>query len=335
MSAEASLRSNTYQQHIANRLLRAARVAARNAVVSYANEDEHELRQAAIDCGSAGEFLLKSILAEKDLTLLAAAGHPKSMVALSSAKHSPGVDFDQVSTVNTRQLIELFRAIDGNFKIEADYLKIQNVRNAAIHLAHVDPRKMHATVVSLVALIDLTLRTFRKDAGEFWGLASSEHVEKIRSAAHTEVDLRLSAKVTAARKRLALAIGSYGQLAAEERFAIAEKVVSNGVGETDSSVISSEICPACGHRGVEEFYKYRETSETPTALPNPFEPSEVDYWASVYPVAQDFRCGVCELHLDEAELAAAGLPRELEARDVLLEGYEPFDDGDSDWFYGR
>jgi hypothetical protein len=310
-------------------------VAARNAVVSYANEDEHVARQAAIDCGSACELLLKSILAERDLTLLAAAGNPKSMVALSLAKQSPGVDFDQVSTVNTRQLIDLFKAIDANFKIEADYVMIQNVRNAAIHLAHVDRRKMHATVVSLVALIDLTLRTFRIEAGDFWGVASSEHVDKMRSDAHTEVELRLSAKVTAALNRLTLAIGSYGQLAAEERFAIAEKVWSNQVGETDNSVISSEICPACGYRGVEEFYKYRETSETPTALPNPFDPSEVDYWASVYPVAQDFRCGVCELHLDEAELAAAGLPRELDARDVLLEGYEPFDDGDSDWFYGR
>lgn len=336
MSVNSKIRGNPYQLHIANRLLRAGRAAARNAILSYAHEDEQHVRQAAIDCGSAGEYLLKSILAEKDLTLLAAAGDPKSMVALSSAKESPRADFDQVITVNTRQLIELFRAIDGNLKIEADYLKIQTVRNAAIHLAHVDSRKLREAVMSLVNLVDKALTTFQKDADAFWGVALAEHVEKFRSDAHSEVDRKLSAKLTAARSRHHAVISSYGKQSAADRFAIAEKVVSNEVGETDSSVVTSEVCPACGYLGVESFYKYRETSETPTVLPNPYDPSEVAYWGTVYPVAQDFRCGVCELHLDDAELAAAGLPSELSSRDVLLEDYVPIEEYDeSDWFYGR
>ena len=335
MSAESKLQGSPYQFLIAMRLFLAASLAARNAILTYANEAEHEVRQAAIDCGSASEYLLKSFLAERDLTLLAAAGDPLSMVILSDAKVDPRPALDQVRTVNTDQMMKLFLAIDNNLKIDTDYRKIQGVRNAAVHLAFVDSSKLRESLMSLVNLVDLTLARFGKSADEFWGVSLAEHVEKFRSDIHSEVDRKLSAKLAAARNRLGAEIGRYGQLQAEDRFSIAERAWSNGVGETDNSVITSEKCPACGYQGIESFFKYRDTAEAPTVLPNAYEPSVRDYWGRVYPVAEEFRCGVCELQLDESELAAAGLPRELEARDELLENYEPIDDGDSDWFYGR
>jgi hypothetical protein len=328
--------ANGRQPFIVQRLAQASAFAARSAIQNFASDDLQILRLAAIDAGMAAEYLLKAILADRDLALIADGKDAYSVVALSAANPHPKIDFVRLKTAKTEDLLSRTLQFSPGLTIRNDYLKLQDTRNAAAHLAHANEPDLVVAVQALVRFCDSVLLAFRLNADEFWSPPLLDHLQQIRSDEVTSTTLRLSAKIASARNEIQEIATKFGASEAHDRHTIAERVMLGSLSNSTDYIQQEVVCPVCNYTGVESFYLHRDGSDAVTEIPDLSNKGAYLFYRNAYPVADEFRCGVCGLHLYEDEIRVQGLPYELEPVEELLEDYEPPEsEPDWDWLLGR
>jgi hypothetical protein len=180
------------------------------------------------------------------------------------------------------------------------------VRNAAAHMALVDPEELHAAVLELLKFVRGCLAVRGGEPAGFWGDGLAPLASELLDEATTASRRVVAAKQAAAHARLALLVGALDGAA---RAAVLASLSGRKISSTDHE--EAQACPVCAQQGWLLCGVER----------GPVEWDE-DGGAFVLPTAWPFgfECSVCGLELEgDDELRVFDFPTEIE----LEPDYDP------------
>lgn len=314
---------NPHVESIALHLYRAARDSARVALRQYVSDDSAERLQAALAAGAAAEYLLRAVIASRDPVLLAPPREWSSQIALSRANRQSPLDLRKLRTVPTADALKLLREISPTTPI-ADFTPVMEVRNAAAHMAMVDGASLSDAIQKLVNIAESLHALVDATTEDFWGEDLSSLVSELQSEYFDAVRTRLESKYVYARARLGRVTEG---LSAAEREATLRALETRTVpwSSGDDHKNEDQACPACGRNGVMTYvvseYGDPETEVDDDGL-TPW------HFRAIYYESLMFQCPVCGLHLQDGEIAAAGLDDEHDVEYEQIE--DPYADFEPD-----
>ncbi|MFF0174776.1 hypothetical protein [Micromonospora profundi] len=302
-----------------------ARHHARQAIELFANDDQDGLTQAAVSAGCAVELLAKAFIASVEHALLAERGDRDTILILTGNANLTTARIAEMKTVGALEALKLAKYLHPPlpFNVQSDQVVLR-ARNSAAHMGIVLPDELRAAVAVMCRLVDGLLAALSLKRNEYWGSHALKVVDEILDIAKSEVRRIVAAKVSAAERRFA---GLVSGLDAAGR-AVVLAALSRRSPYTIADHNEPQECPACEQQGwlichVDEGQPEVEYDDDGNQYS--FAPR------TAYPSA--FECPVCELELEEEELAEFDYPMEIELepnRDPYL-NYEP----DEDWFRDR
>src|SRR5258708_26827046 len=266
--------------------------------------DGNDVAIAGLHAGIAVEHLAKCYLASIHPVLLAEKGCDlDTLLRLVGKGELARTSAYGIKTVGG---VEAFRRVryllpEFRFNDQADGF-LFSVRNSVGHLGLAsDVRKAMRIMVSL---IDPLLTAAGYDRTMFWSNRILT-VDTLRDETMDEMQATLRMKYEAARQHLESLLAGLDSAARETLKAIIAK------GSHPSSDHEEPYsCPVCGSQGWLICSREHDLVE---------DESDPDYAAIIFnePVAYpvSFRCNVCELDLEDAELEAAGMPSQIDLPD--------------------
>ncbi|QKW14260.1 hypothetical protein [Verrucosispora sp. NA02020] len=302
-----------------------ARNHARQAIELFANEDQEGLSQAAISAGCAVELLAKAYIASVEHGLLAEKGDRDTVLILSGNANLASARIAEMKTIGALESLKMAKYLHPAlpFIVQSDQVVLR-VRNAAVHMAMVLPDELRASVAVMCRLVDGLLAALSLDRDDYWGDHAVGVVDEILDMAKSEVRRIVAAKIAAAERRFSILIS--GLDSAGKTVVLA--ALSGRTPYTIADHNEPQECPACKQQGwlvchVDEGQPEVEYDDNGTR--HEFAPR------AAYP--STFECPVCDLDLQEEELAEFDYPMEieLEANSDPYSDYEPGED----WFRGR
>ncbi len=309
---------NPYHRQLANRLYSAGKIAAKDAVLHFLSEDYERKLSAALSCGLATEYLLKSAIARKDL-LLISSQDLDSRIAFSGANLGNKLLSSQVRTAQWRDLVKITERLYPKIEFSAHLEKVFQVRNAAAHLALVDSSELSEAILELITFVSSILAETGEFEEIYWGTEVFEHVQHIKANAHDVIVNSISAKKTIASACLNAKRADFDK-DTWEKFALGlEENLSREVSDDKYSFAQSETCPLCGYSGLTSFHIYDgEKPELKFADDQNFH--RFPYLLRLlYPIADEFKCSVCQLKLTYDEMALLGMKVEAEPIEEVLD----------------
>jgi hypothetical protein len=302
-----------------------ARHHARQAIELFANDDQAGLTQAAVSAGCAVELLAKAFLASVEHGLLAEKGDRDTVLILSGNANLTSAQIAEMKTVGALESLKIAKHLHPPlpFNIQSDQVVLR-VRNAAAHMGMVLPDELRAAVAVMCRLVDGLLAALSLKRDDYWGRDAVGVVDEILDIAKSEVRRIVAAKIAAAERRYA---GLVSGLDAAGRVVVLAALSRRGPYMIADHNEPQE-CPACKQQGwlvchVDEGQPEVEYGDDGNQYA----------FASRTAYPSIFECPVCELELEEEELAEFDYPMEieLEPNNDPYSDYEP----DEDWFRGR
>lgn len=299
----------------------AAHHHAHRALQNFVSDDRFELLDAAVSAGTALELTAKAAIAQIEPTLLADRTDRDTLLMLSGNGQHAEARATRIRTVGALAAFQLVRHFHKSIAIaESAAREVFETRNAAAHIGIVDRTEVRAATSTMSRAVDSILIAMGADRASFWG-GRVHIVDGLIQEQRETVAQIVAAKLAAARERVAsISAGLSPEIRQTLLSALSRKTVSSDHEEPIT-------CPACGQQawlvcGVEEGEA--EWESDPDA---PFD------WISMVAYPLELDCSVCELSLDQAELAHLGLDSEfeLEPREAYAADYEP----DEDLWRGR
>ncbi|WP_426736971.1 hypothetical protein [Plantibacter sp. 2H11-2] len=181
------------------RLWEASASSARFAVSHYADPDDQVLLRAALSLGHAAEQLIMACVASVDTALLADGKVPAARFALSKGNVIGALDIHSLRTITWGEGHTILRQLDPKLGDQVDIKFVMETRNAAAHIAIVDPADLAEAVVKLAHVVGLLpglVPSFSED--DYWGPTHLAVVTGLRDARADQVKLVLDAKLLAA-----------------------------------------------------------------------------------------------------------------------------------------
>jgi hypothetical protein len=275
-------------------------------VALFVSEDRNELLQAAVSVGCAVELIAKAFVASVEHTLLADKGETDAILILADKGHLDKVSpTDLKSITATEGLLRAKRlhpTLVFNVSTPSDQIVLK-VRNAAAHMALVDRTELRRAVLVMCRVIEGLLTPLGLEREPFWGSFALPVVDELLDQAIGEVRKLIVAKVAAARQRLRDMLE--GLDANGRALVVASLTTRRTLGNGEHN--EPQQCPACDEQGWLLCVVIRNDVE--------YEADEDGHVGALvprtgYPYA--FECPVCELELDEIELAELQLPMVIE-----------------------
>ncbi|MDG4818275.1 hypothetical protein O7628_22590 [Micromonospora sp. WMMD956] len=302
-----------------------ARHHARQAIELFATDDQDGLTQAAVSAGCAVELLAKAFLASVEPGLLAEKGDRDTILILSGNANLASARIAEMKTVGALEALKIAKHLHPSlsFNLQSDQVVLR-VRNSAAHMGMVLPDELRAAVAVMCRLVEGLLAALLLERDKYWGDHAIGVVDEILDVAKSEVRRIVAAKIAVAERRFA---GLVSGLDAAGR-AVVLSALSRRDPYTTADHNEPYQCPACKQQGwlvchVDEGQP--EIGYDDDGTQYSFAPR------TAYPFF--FECPVCELELEEEELAELDYPMEIELdpNSDPYSNYEP----DEDWVRGR
>lgn len=296
------------------RLWEASASSARYAVSHYADADNQVLIRAALSLGHAAEQLIMACVASVDPALLADGKFPAARYALSKGNVSGTLDIHTLRTITWGDGYTLLRQIDPKLKEPTDIKFVMETRNAAAHIALVDPADLADALVKLahaVGQLHSLVPAFVQN--DYWGPTHLSVVTGLRDARADKVKTELDAKLLAATEYFGTLFPSMSAADRETVLVTMEaRKPSRTVSGRDGDAWEPQECPACGRLGY--LHYALENQEDFEEIPDHDKYGNVEnvhVVVSVEWIPLAFECPVCGLDLEEDEV-------------VLVDGIETF-----------
>jgi len=296
------------------RLWEASSSSARYAVSNYADTDGQVLIRAALSLGHAVEQLIMACLATIDTALLADGKVPSARFALSKGNTSGALGIHTLRTTTWGEGYTVLRQVDPKLGEPTDIRFVMETRNAAAHIAMVDPADLAEAVVKLahtVGLLHGLLPGFVE--ADYWGPTHLPVVTGLRGARADKVRLEFDAKLLAATEYFATLFPTMGQADRETVLITMEaRKPTHTVSGRNGDVWERHFCPACTRSGYLHYaLEHQDDHEEVPEYDSYGHVEGVYVEVSVEWIPLAFECPVCNLDLDEDEV-------------VLVDGIDAF-----------
>lgn len=294
-------------------------------MMRYVADEDHDLIEAAQSAGAATEYLIRAVLCLHDPVLLAARNHAPSVVALSRANPVSPLDTLQLRTISYGEALDLLRVIHPSLGLDSDVRAVMDLRNAAAHMAMTNSATLKEAAVRLVQIVSKIHGLLNRAEADYWGVSLAPVIQAMQDEHVTALARTVEAKFARARQLLAELTRDLSPGDAEAVLVAREARSVRWAGDEEEE----HECPVCNRSGW--FVVATEKGE-------PYEyyySDDISWHVEVFRWPTMFQCPVCDLVLEDDELAAAGLPTELDSRDEETE--DPYADWepDEDYLRGR
>jgi hypothetical protein len=294
--------------------------AAKFAQSAHEAHHKGEHHRVAIDAGTALEHLTKACLARRSPALLTEL-KPGNWASLALLCGLPEGRPKQLRTVGLREARERLKTFVTSLASEEDLTLLIDLRDGVVHAAlneEVEERLLVAFVQQAEAmLIDMDT----KWRWIFWGEWSGV-VDALLADASEKVTHRVQIKLAAAKAAFA---EKYGGMSSEIRDLIG-KMEPRFSEEWEEATAE---CPACDSKGVAKGRFWVDE-----AVDYDKESGEPWVYGMVKFTPADFSCQVCGLRLTRpAELAAAGVPADLDFPEIDVATFDEYEYRDDEPFH--
>jgi len=276
-------------------------------------------------------------VASVDTALLADGKLPAARYALSKGNVTGSLEIHSLRTITWGEGYSLLRQIDPKLKEPLDIKFIMETRNAAAHLALVEPGDLADAVVRLahaVGQLHALVPAFVEN--DYWGPAHLSVVTGLRDARADKVKMELDAKLLAATEYFESLFPSMSAVDRETVLVTMEsRKPSRTVSGRSGDVWERQECPAC-FRSAYLHYAL-ENQEDFEEIPDHDKYGNVEnvhVVVSVEWVPLALECPVCGLDLEEDEVQLVDGIESFIAEDKValeddaLRGYWGYDEDD-------
>jgi hypothetical protein len=295
---------------------------ARRALEAHTKGD---IDEAGHDAAVALEHLIKARLAADSPVLIADGRDFETLLHLTGNQRHANRPLSRIRTVSLREAAQRVRRISPTWRFTDDELApLIGTRDGVTHAALWDQAEAAAALPVFLRAVVLLCDEMGLAVSEFWGDYASLVSTLLEDAADTVRRIVATKKAAAATALAARLAG----LSPELRDGLLLGMEAAAPFRCDHA--ERHPCPVCGRNGwlggdspEPDWDRHGIDTDDWGWVPEP---------VMVF-LPACFQCGACGLALDFPELVAAGLPEEVELRDMELPdmGYEP----DEDWERGR
>jgi len=297
-------------------LMSSANHHAHKALQLFVGDRRTDLLDAAISAGIGLELACKGAVAQVEPTLLADRTDRDTLLRLSGSGDRAEASATRVKTISGIAAFRLARHFHKGIAVpEQDAIDAFETRNAAAHMALVERDELRGSVSAMSRAVDALLVAIGADRSAFW----RDHQDTVDGFIEDErasVAQMITAKFGAARARI-------GRITA----GLDDVVRATLLAALSSSQVFAEHvertkCPVC----EQDAWLVCWTEEG--AIEFDGDPDSGSAWVPVTAYPYELFCSVCELSLNQSELAQLGLDEEieLEAREADSSDYDERDE---------
>ncbi|UQN31788.1 hypothetical protein [Brachybacterium kimchii] len=283
-------------------LAAAAQMNARDALTLYQRNDPQNALRAAAATGTAAEMISKVALGAASPHLLVSKGdHTSTLLLANHASVEPS------NPVTYFRSIEAWDSLTAARKLYAGKVFGGStsrpyppfaVRNAALHMGMSDRKMTESAVKDMALLVNEVLAVLNVSPGSFWGSNLWPLVSTIIEEHSSAVEKTFHAKLFAAQQLYESRIESLAPEAKIALVAILESTLSTELDPGEQLI--QWTCPACEHTGHLTCTKDRGPIQREI-----INHHDVDTFVGVTARPTIFECPVCDLFLEDEELAFA------------------------------
>jgi imidazoleglycerol phosphate dehydratase HisB len=288
---------------------------ALRALQHFVSDDHHELHDAAISAGVALELMCKAAIAQVEPVLLADRTERDTLLRLSGKASHASKRATRIRTIGAAEAFLGVRHFHKSIGVaEAAAREVFETRNAAAHVGVVDRAEVRSATSTMSRAVDAILLAMGADRLGFWG-NRIDLVDGIIREQRETVEQIVAAKFAAARARVAAL--THGLDPQVQRLVLAARAMKTVFSSHEEPI----ECPGCGQQA---WLICRVEGGEIDGGPTPFGLLGTAR-ASAFPFG--LACSVCDLSLDEPELAHLSLDEEIELEyEVEPADFEPNDD---------
>lgn len=285
---------------LATTLEAASKHAAQTSLENYTNSSKYSQIDAAIQAGAAVEWLVRSVIARSNPSILADASHHESLLVFTGVKTASSSDYTALKTINIKVALDILFLIHPQLSVRADVLRVMAIRNSASHIAILKKNDCQEAIRRMVRAVNEILGILSISHLDFWGNELCVVVEQIQRDFEDEISARVASKIASAKVTLKTLLSGLSESQSQQiQLVLAQRKSKTYLDESESEPY---ICPACANLATLTFFRIPDEDfriETDFDRHGEVEDAYVVREVSLTPVFLE--CHVCELFLDGDE----------------------------------